>query len=60
VKIAADLAAKELEETAKKKKRMIHYWLIRLLIGSISWILDLIRLENELEVEKIGNLHYGG
>jgi hypothetical protein len=28
-------------------------------MGFISWILDLIRLENELELEEIENLHYG-
>jgi hypothetical protein len=58
VKIAADLAAKELEETAKNKEDDT-YWLKRLLVGFILWILDLIRLENELEVEEIENLHYG-
>ena len=28
-------------------------------MGFISWILDLIRLKSELEVEEIENLHYG-
>jgi hypothetical protein len=39
---------------------MIQYWLAKLLIGFISWILDLICLKNKLEVEEIENLHYGG
>jgi hypothetical protein len=28
-------------------------------MGFISWILDLLRLKNELEVENMINLHYG-
>jgi hypothetical protein len=58
VKIAAGLAAKELEETLKNEDDNT-LLANRLLIGFISWILDLIRLGNELEIEEIECLRYG-
>jgi hypothetical protein len=58
VKIAAKLAAKELEETLKNKHD--NTVLAREAIDSfISWILDLLRLKNELEIEEIANLQNG-
>lgn len=58
MKLAADLAAKELEETLENEDDDI-LLANEAIDGLISWILDLMRLGTELDVEEIENLHFG-
>jgi hypothetical protein len=52
------LAAKELEESAENEEDDT-LLANEAIDGLYSWILDLIRPEDELELEEIENLHYG-